>query len=265
MLQRFAAVCFVIVGVLALSAGCGGGGGGNPATIVSINLNPSVAIAGGVMELTASISAPGRSVSNMIKNWTVSAGTLSASAPQFNLQIRQTAQDIGSSVSTTSNSVYWTAPVNPGTASITLQIDGDSETITTNVATSPITFNVTSGENGTKTVTVRANNVSDLYYAAFRISHSSNWIPASADQGDFLGSVEQTLFIGLTNQTGFVPVAISKRGDAAGEDGSGTLATITFNSAQAPPAEGSSASSIPFGIEGVVLENSAGKPILSAY
>ncbi len=264
MLQRFAAISFIVLAALAVAVSCGGSKA-DPATIVSLNINPSIAVAGGVMELTASISAPGKSVANMVKNWTVSTGTLSASPPQFNIDIRQTAQDIGASVSTTNSSVYWTAPTSPGSATITLQIEGDTESITTNVGSSPITFNITSGANETKVVTVRANDVSDLYYAAFRVSHSSNWFPASVEQGDFLGTTEETLFIGMTDQTGYVPVGISKRGDAAGENGSGTLATITFNPAAAPPAEGSSASSIPFEFGGVVLENSAGEKIQAAY
>ncbi len=264
MLQRFAAVSFVILASVALGVSCGGGGG-TPATIVSLNVNPSTPVVGGVMELTASISAPGKSVADMIKNWTVSVGTLSASPPQFNLDIRQTAQTLDYSVSTTNSSVYWTAPAATGPATITLQIDGDTESITTNVTTSPFTFSINSGSNETRVVTVHANEVSDLYYAAFRVSHSNNWIPASVEQGDFMGTTEETLFIGMTNQTGYVPVGISKRGDAAGESGSGILATITFSPTSTAPAEGSSVSSIPFGIEGVVLENSAGEKIQTAY
>ena len=212
-----------------LSFGCGGGGGSDEVTITSINTNPSTVTAGSVIALTASISAPGQSIASLVKNWTVSTGSLTSDPPEFSLLLRETAKEgSATSLSTTSNTVYWVAPAEMETATITLAIDGQTKTLTVAIGESPITLSVTNG-----VCTVATNNITDLYQAAFRINYTSAWTPSSIEAGDFLGETEgddrEAIYIGMTNQDGFVPFAISRLGDADGVDGSGTLATVTFS------------------------------------
>ena len=95
--------------------------------------------------------------------------------------------------------------------------------------------------------------MTDLYQAAFRINYSSAWRVDSVEQGDFLGPEAETLFIGLTNQSGFVPVSITRLGNAAGVDGDGVLATIVFE-----PTGTASASSVPFDLAAPMLITGGG-------
>jgi len=254
----------------AMALACGGGTP-QPSTevrIVSINLNPAAVVAGTVVELTASISAPGQSLAELTKNWSVTAGSITTTPPEFGLLIRATAQGANSAVSTTRNSVYWTVPAEAGPATVTLSAGEDTESKTVNVGDSPLTLSVSTTGEGNKLCTVRANDVSDLYFAGFRVNYSGGWNPVTADRGDFLGAEADTLFLGLTNQSGFVPVAVSRRGDAAGVDGSGVLATVEF----APVSQASSANAIdyggpqrPFELSGAMLVTSAGSEIETQF
>nr|MDQ3024186.1 hypothetical protein [bacterium] len=96
--------------------------------------------------------------------------------------------------------------------------------------------------------------------AAFRVTYSSAWTPATVSQGEFLGAPADTLFFELHNQNGFVPVAVTRKGNAGGVDGSGTLAVIQFN-----PTGGTSnardVSAVPFDLDLVVLRDSDDQPI----
>jgi len=245
-----------------LAPACKGGGGGGPVTVNSIMLNPAAPSTSTLIQLSASITAPGRSVSSLSKEWRVSAGSLSASAPDFAFILRATAKEaLATSLTTTNDTVYWIAPAAAGAATITLTVLDGTKTVTAQVGASPVTLSVTDGAGGTKICTVRANSVADLYQAAFRINYSSAWHPTAATAGDFLGSASERLFIGLVNQNGFVPCALTKRGSVPGNDGSGTLATVTF----APAAGGASslreASAQPFSLGLVILRNSQDEPI----
>jgi hypothetical protein len=250
----------IVLSALALGLSACHGGSGTPADqlkIVSINLNPATANAGSVVQLTATYSGVSGGTSSLVKNWTVSNGTISTTKPDFSLILRGTAKVASaSSASTTASTVYWITPLTATSATVKLEVSGQSKTITANVTASPITMSVTDGETaGTKVCTVKATNITDLYQAAFRINYSSAWHPTSAVQGDFLGTPAQTLFLGLTNQNGFVPCALTKRGSVPGNDGTGTLATITF----APVAGASAvhgASDQPFGLGLVMLRTS---------
>ncbi len=248
----------VLVGALALGAvACKGGS--NPNTgglrIVSLNFNPSAPTTGSVVQLTATYSGVSNTT-GLIKNWTVSAGTLSTTKPDFGLLLRQTSKTASeSSASTTANTVYWITPTSATTATITLVVEGVTKAASSSVVASPVSLSVTSGDGGSKICTVRVTNISDLYQAAFRINFSSAWQPTLAAPGDFLGAADQIVWLGLTNQNGFVPCAISKRGAAPGNDGTGTLATITFTPvAGASSARG--ASSVPFDIGLIMLRTS---------
>ena len=245
-----------------LLVSCGGGGGdGDGVTITGINLNPAGVTAGSIVALTASISAPGQSVSSLVKNWSVTAGSLTVAAPDFSLLLRETARGTSAtSVSTTGATVYWLAPAAGGPATVTVAVEGDSESLDVTVQTSPVTLSVTSGSGGAKICTIATNEVTDLYQAAFRVNFTSAWQPASAEAGDFLGGANDILTLAMLDQNGFVPMAITRKGDVAGIDGSGTLATIEFTPAQATSATREVAE-VPFELSMVILRNSTDEPI----
>jgi hypothetical protein len=253
------------VAVAALAAvvlgSCGGGGNGDGVTITGINLNPAAVTAGSIVALTASISAPGQSVSSLVKNWTVNAGSLTVAAPDFSLLLRETARGTSAtSVSTTGTTVYWLAPAAGGPATITVSVESESESLDVTVSTSPVTLSVTSGSGGAKICTVATNDVTDLYQAAFRINFTSAWQPASAEAGDFLGGANDILTLAMLDQNGFVPMAVTRKGSVAGVDGSGTLATIEFTPAQTTSAT-REVMDVPFELSMVILRNSTDEPI----
>ena len=225
-----------------------------------INLDPGAPAAGGLVQVSGDVSGTGSGAAT--KTWSVTAGSLSVDPPDFGLILRGTAK-VGSAanLSTTSNSIYWLAPVGGGSATLTLSIGDSTKTKTVTLGSSPISLVVTdSGAN--KVVKVQAANVTDLYQAAFRVTYSSAWHPLSVTQGDFLGAAADTLFFEMHNQNGFVPVAITREGSAGGVDGSGTLATITFAPGSGTSSvHGSSASAGPFDLDLIVLRNSKDEKI----
>jgi hypothetical protein len=239
-------------------AGCNGGGSKPAAvTIDSIVFNPATIAAGSVVELSA--NATGAAASD-IKTWTVSTGQLATAQPDFSFVLRGTAKaGSASSVSTPNSKVYWITPTAAGSATITVAIGSASKSQNVSIGASLVTMDLTDAANGKKVATVRVNSVTDLYQAAFRVNFTSAWQPESVEQGDFLGNTSDTLFIGLTNQTGFVPVSITRKGDVAGVDGSGTLARITFAPRSASSVRNISAG--PFDLGVVVLRNSHDQPI----
>jgi hypothetical protein len=240
-------------------AGASCKGGDSPSTVVinSIVLNPGTVAAGAVVELSA--NATGASASD-IKTWTVTSGQLSASQPDFSFVLRGTAKAASaSSISTPNSKVYWITPVAAGSATVSVSIGSATKSQNVTIGASLVTMELSDAANGKKVATVRVNGVTDLYQAAFRINFTSAWQPESVQQGDFLGNASDTLFIGLTNQTGFVPVSITRKGNVGGIDGSGTLARVTF-----APRTTSSArelSSVPFDLGVVVLRDSQDRAI----
>jgi hypothetical protein len=259
MVVKRVTLVMVLLALAALLAACKGPSDPGEVTIVSINLNPAAVTAGSIVTLTASISAPGQSVSSLNKHWAVTSGSLSLEQPDFNLLLRATAKATDAAfVDTTNSTIYWVAP-SSGQATITLTVDTATKTRSLSVGASPITMSVT-GEGSSRTVTVTANNVTDLYQAAFRVNYSSAWTAASASAGDFLGSASQVLWLGLTNQSGFVPCALTRKGNVAGVDGSGTLATIVFN-AKAGSSTDHAVANAPFELGLVMLRDSHDQPI----
>jgi len=252
-----AAIVVCLAFVLSLMAACNGGGGGTP-TVNGINIDPGSPAAGSLVQVTGDVSGSG--AGSATKSWAVTSGTLSATPPDFGLILRGTAKAASAAtLDTTANTVYWLAPVGGGSATLTLTIGESTKTKTVNLGTSPISLTV--ANNGSdKVVSVKATNVNDLYQAAFRVTYSSAWHPKSVSQGDFLGAAADTIFFEVHNQNGFVPVAITRKGSAGGVDGSGTLATITFE-----PSSGASSardvSSVPFDLDFVVLRDSKDAPI----
>lgn len=259
--EKFLTTLALGLAAAALLASCGGGGGGGGAiTVNSVNLNPAAPAAGSVVALT--VGASGTGASSAMKDWTVSTGTLQLTQPDFSLLLRETALARGASaanLSTTQGTVYWITPAGGGAATVTCAIGSSTKSRSVTLGSSPVTLSVTDAAGGKKTCTVQANNVTDLYQAAFRINYSSAWQPETAARGNFLGPAANTLFIGLTNQSGFVPVAITKKGDVAGTDGTGTLATITFKPKAASSAR--EALDLPFDLGLVILRNSKDQPI----
>jgi hypothetical protein len=248
----------ILVVLLAFAlASCFGGGGGSP-QVNAINIDPGTPAAGSLVQVTGDVT--GNGAASATKSWSVTAGSLSVEPPDFGLILRGTAKaGSAANLTTTAEQVYWLAPTSGGSATLTLSVGGSSKTRTVTLGSSPVGISVAdSGAN--KQVTVHVSNVSDLYQAAFRVTYSSAWKPVSVSQGAFLGAPADTVFFEMHNRNGFVPVAISRKGNAGGADGSGTLAVLTFE-----PSGGTSsargASQIPFNLDFVVLRDSNDAPI----
>lgn len=261
--NRYTRVLAAFIVLVLMVAGCGSGGGDDEIRITSINANPAAITAGSVIALTASISAPGQSVSSLIKNWTVTGGILTADPPDFSLLLRQTARDTSTiSLSTTSNTVYWVAPTNTSTITINLAVADQTKALQVSIGNSPVTLSVSNG-----VCTVAANEIDDLYQVAFRISHSSAWTPVSIEPGDFLGvpaaegvTEPEVLWLGMTDQNGFVPVALTRLGDVDGVDGSGTLARISFAKSSSTVATREVAE-VPFEMSMIIMYDSTNRRI----
>lgn len=255
-------LAFVAVSLLlTIVSSCGGGGGGEEARIVSINLNPATVTAGSVIALSASISAPGQSAASVVKNWTVTTGILSANAPDFSLLLRQTARDVSAtSLSTAAETVYWVAPATGGSATVTCAVGSDSKNLEVTIGQSPVTMFVTTSTGGAKVCTINASNITDLYQIAFRINFSSAWIPASAEVGSFLGGVDDILSLSMLDQNGFVPMSVTRKGDVDGMDGSGTVASVSFNPSGSA-ASVRETSDVPFSLAMMILRDSKGQLI----
>lgn len=236
MIRRLTSTAIAGLLLLFVAASCGGGGGSsNPVTVTGISTGAGTISAGSVVPLSATTS--GGNGQAMLKNWSVTAGSLMINPPEFSLTLRETAKAASQlAVSTTGSTVYWVVPETAGSATVSVEVEGSTKSVNVNYGASPVTMAVSSGQNGQKIVTVSASNITDLFGAAFRVSFSDNYTATSAVAGDFLGTSSNVLFLGLTNQTKFVPIAITRKKGASGKDGSGTLATITFT-----PKSGSSA------------------------
>lgn len=252
---------------------CGGGGGGTPVqppTVDGIQVNPATVSAGSVVSLSGIITG-GTGAGALIKNWTVSNGTLAAEQPDFALLLRETAKRPSlTSLSTEANTVYWIVPTEPMTATVTLQVEGSSSTREVLITVSQVTMSVTTGDSGAKVCTVQANDITDLYQIAFRVNYTSDWTPVSMEPGTFLGidddpfdETNEILHLAMLNQPGFVPVAITRKGDVPGVSGTGVLATVTFN--RAGTSNTTSATYLdpvePFAIDALVMRDSHDNPI----
>ncbi len=248
MIKRLSLTAITGVLLLFAAASCGGGGGGNnPVTVTAINTGGGSISAGSVIPLSATLSGGNGQV--MLKNWSVTAGSLMINPPDFSLTLRETAKSVSeTSVATTASTVYWIVPASAGSATISVNVEGATRALDVSFGASPVTLAVASGQNGQRIVTVSATDISDLFGAAFRVNYSDNFTPATVEAGDFLGTTGDILFLGLANQADFVPVAITRKQGAGGKDGSGVLATITFNPAGGTSRAGSQA-------EGFALES----------
>ncbi len=239
--MRLFTLCALIMTVLL--AACGGGGGDKknkqiypPGTlpeskaIQSINLSPSSVTTGTVVEISATYTNPG-TFENSTKFWQVSGGTLSEGAPDFDMILRQVADASGasSSLNTAASQVYWFTPTTPGSHKIKLRVDGASLDRIVDVTSAPVYLEVVPGEDDTMIVRILGRDVSDLYQGAFRILfNQSLYEPLAVQPGTLLGGPDDVLFLGLTNQSGFVPIGITRKGDVPGVNGNGVIAEALF-------------------------------------
>lgn len=249
-------ILIVLLAAFAL-ASCFGGGSSTP-QVNAINLDPGTPAAGSLVQVIGDVT--GNGASSATKSWAVTAGSLSVTPPDFGLILRGTSKaGSAANLTTTSNKVYWLAPASGGSATLTLSVGASSKTRTVTLGSSPVALSVAdAGAN--KQVTVHVSNVNDLYQAAFRVTYSSAWRPLSVAQGDFLGAPADTLFFELHDRSGFVPMSITRKGNAGGVDGSGSLAVLTFEpTGAASSARGTSA--IPFELDLIVLRDSNDQPI----
>ena len=230
-------------------------GGNDPPVNVVINnitLNPGTVAAGSVIELTGNVTGAQPSA---IKTWSVTAGQLAVSPPDFSFVLRGTAKSASdSSVSTANAKVYWITPATTGSATVTLAVSGATKSQVVTIGASLVAMELTDAAGGKKVATVRVNGVTDLYQAAFRVNFTSAWQPETVVAGSFLGTANDIIFLGLTDHAGFVPVAITRKGNASGVDGSGVLATITF--APRTTSQARELSAVPFDVSLVQLRDS---------
>jgi len=235
---------------------CGGGGGKRPEpqptlSILSINLSPQDPSAGTVVELSATFNNPSLAVGKT-RVWEVSGGTIGETPPDFTLVLRQTAglKNTSAVVRTTRDVVYWLTPTEPGKYTVTLTVGSVSRSREVSVSATPIALSILQDDGTHIVVSVKAVSVTNLYQAAFRVNFdSTKYTPTSVTPGNFLGSSQEILFLGLTNQNGFVPVGITRKGDAPGVSGSGELARISFSrksTSRSPSALGLAGFSIGF-------------------
>jgi hypothetical protein len=231
----------VIAAVAALTISCNGGGGGghifppgtlpHSAAIQSINISPSSVTTGTAVELTATYTDSSY-FADKTKVWDTAGGSLTETAPDFDLVLRGTAgiKSASATLSTTSSRVFWFTPTSPGSYTIKLTIGKATFSRSVAVTSAPIYLEVTPGANNTTTVRIMARDVTDLYQGAFRVIFNPNRFQATeARAGSFLGGANDILFLGLTNQAGFVPIGITRKGNVAGISGDGVIAEVVFS------------------------------------
>jgi hypothetical protein len=207
-----------------------GGGGGGTVTIRDIILNPANPGASALVSVTLDAVSTSTPIADRTKVYTVSKGTLYDTEPDFSLVMRGTAQASGATTLTTKQShVYWITPAATGEVTVSARVDQASRERKVVIGNALASLSVSADEQGRKIVTVTANDVTDLFQAAFRVNYkSSKYQVVSVEKGDFLGA--DALFIGEKDKTpgGVVAVSISRKLGQTGVEGSGILARIVF-------------------------------------
>ena len=258
-----------VIIVLAFAAACGGGGKGpvvkpieNPtsSTIQSINFSPASITTGTVVEVSASYTNAS-AFEGASKEWMVGGGSISEQPPDFDLVLRETAgvKSASATLTTTAQEVYWLTPTRPGSYNVSLRIGNAYLTQTVEVTIAPVGLEIVPGTGGSVIVRVVGQGVTDLYQAAFRVVfNASIYAPTEVTPGTLLGGSDDILFLGLTNQNGFVPIAITRKGSVSGVDGSGVLAEVVFTPREASRAAASIGIS-GFELPRYVLRDSSGQ------
>jgi hypothetical protein len=258
------AFLLTIVTVLLLSCNGGGkkdngGGGAGSVNVKSIILNPATPGASALVQIIADAVSTSTPIGERTKVFSVTGGTLYETEPDFSLVIRGTAAASEQrTISTKNNRVYWITPAETGEVTIKVTIDEASRERKINIGNALASLSVTEDDQGHKIATITANNVTDLFQAAFRINYqSSKYSVVSVEKGDFLGS--DALFIGEKDNVpaGVVAVSISKKRDQSGDNGSGVLAKVTFAEKTTSEVRDTSASAA-FAIDYIMLLNSQG-------
>lgn len=229
----------VLAAAAALTISCNGGGGGHvyppgtlpqSAAIQSLNISPSSVTTGTVVEITATYTNAAY-FEDQTKLWEATGGTMTESAPDFDMVLRGTAgiKSASATLSTVSSRVFWFTPSTPGSYTLKLKIGTASLSRTVAVTSSPIYLEVAPGASNTTIVRIMGRDVNDLYQGAFRIIFNADrFTPTEAKAGSLLGAPADILFLGLTNQNGFVPIGITRKGEVQGVNGSGVIAEVTF-------------------------------------
>ncbi len=260
-LARMLAVSVIAFLLLSCNGGSkdDGGGGSGSVSIKGIILNPASPGASALVQIISDAVSTSTPISDRAKVFSVTGGTLYETEPDFSLVIRGTAQASESrTLSTKKNRVYWITPASTGEVTIKLTIGETSKERKVNIGNALASLSITEDNQGRKIVTVTANNVSDLFQAAFRINyHSSKYTVVSVDKGEFMGS--DALFIGEKDKTpvGQVAVSLSRKRNDSGVSGSGVLARIIFAEKSTSEVKDTSASAA-FAIDYIKLVNSKG-------
>ena len=268
--MRYFILAFVLMFVFAVSAcnkgGSKKGGGGSPGDSVNVRdiiVNPATPATTALVELTVDASATGTPVSERVKLFTVTGGSLHESLPDFTMVLRGISQAGGSTtLSTRQNRVYWVTPATSGEFTLTAAIGERSAQKKVVIGNSAASMSVSTDAQGRKVVTVSANGVSNLFQAAFRINYqTAKYVCVGIEKGDLLG--EDTLFIGEKDKTpsGVVAVSISRKRGQDGASGTGVLARVIFAEKTLSAVEREASRTAAFDFEYVTLLDADGKPI----
>lgn len=267
--MRNLSVFFVLLLLLVLTA-CNKGGskgdGGTPNDSVNVRdliVNPAKPGTTSLVEITIDASATGTPVSDRMKLYTASGGSLYETQPDFTMVLRGISQTGGSaSLVTKQNRIYWVTPATPGDFTLSAAIGDRSAQKSVVIGNSAATMSVTTDTQGRKIVTVSASGVTDLFQAAFRINYqTSKYTCVAIEKGDFMGS--DTLFIGEKDKTppGVAAVSITRKRGQGGVSGTGVLARLIFAEKTASGADREASRTSAFDFEYATLLDSNGQPI----
>lgn len=250
-------------------AGCNNGGskdGGSPGDAVNVRdviVNPATPGTTSLVEVTIDASATGTPVSDRMKLYTASGGTLYETTPDFTMVLRGISQTGGAaSLTTKQNKIYWVTPASPGEFTLSAAIGDRSAQKRIVIGNSAATMSVTTDAQGRKVVSVSASGVTNLFQAAFRINYQqSKYTCVAVEKGDFLGS--DVLFIGEKDKTpvGVVAVSLTRKRGQGGVSGTGVLARVIFEEKKAASADREPSRTSAFDFEYVTLLDADGRPI----
>ena len=211
---------------LGLIMACGGGGGGGdrqPSNflITGIELEPAELFAGNTVRV--SFTFVGQRPEGDA-TWTVGAGTLSATPPAGPDLFTRASSQAGPTVMV-GDSLYWTLPDTPGTYGVQVTLGDQTKTLNVSVEENPLAISVVTQEDGDIRVEVAVKPTDAFFQAAFRVVFDpQRFIVVRAEPGDF---IQDPLFFALTDHNGFVPIAVSVKGqDAPRPSGSGVIARV---------------------------------------
>lgn len=158
--------------------------------------------------------------------WMTDGGSFVANPPDAWHLVRATA---ATTDTYTGAKAYLKFPSNATSVKVTVLLGEALKSASFTVVNSVVTLTSSSDGFGNTLITAKANEVTNLYQIAFRVYYdTSRFKMTGIKQGSFLGSSSNTLFLGHEFKSGQIACSITKRGEVAGVNGSGTLATITL-------------------------------------